>query len=107
MAVLKSFIMGPGEQFVMMPGVSVMPTWFVASWDSLVHHLLLVAQSTAKGLVRSGWMMSVVMEESLHCFNVDTQVMESKTAVTVKMQVWFVSKPRRKNFLPQVKNPLY
>ena len=68
MAVLKVCIMEPVEQFVTMTGISMMPTWFVASWDSLVHPLFLTMQETAKGPVISGWIMSIVMEESFHCF---------------------------------------
>ena len=94
-AVLKSSIMELGEQFVMITGTSMMPTWFVASWDSLVHPLLLLKQHMGKELVRSGWMRSVVMEQSLHCLNVRTEVGELTTVATVKMQVWFVSKTRR------------
>ena len=73
----------------------MMPTWFVASWDSLVHTLLFLEQDMAQGLVRSGWMTSVVKEQSLHCLNVRTEVGELTTVATMKMQVWIVSKTRR------------
>ena len=97
MAALKFITVGPGAQYVMIIGISMMPTWFVVSWDSLEPLPLLVLQNTVRGLILPGWMMSIVMEMRVHCLIVLMKDGEKKTVAIVRMQVWNASKRRREN----------
>ena len=97
MAALKFITVEPGARYVMMIGISRMPTWFVVSWDSLGPRQLLVLQNTVKVLILPGWMMSSVMEMRVHCLIVRMQDGEQKTVAIERMQVWNASKRRREN----------
>jgi len=56
-----------GAQCVMITGISMMPTWCVVSLVSPAHLLLLAVHDMVRVPIQSGWMMSIVEEERLHC----------------------------------------
>ena len=89
MAVLRFITVGDGAQCAMIRGISMMLMWCVVSWASLVHPGLPRLQSTVRGLVLSGWMMSNVKEERDRCYSVLTEGGDRHLAVIIaKMQVW-------------------
>ena len=51
MVVLKFITVDNGAPFVMMIGISVMPTWCVVSLVSPERHPILIAQVTVRGLI--------------------------------------------------------
>ncbi len=94
MAVLKFITMNDGAQCAMITGISMMLMWCVVSLVSLVQPLLLMVQSTVRGLGPSGWMMSSVKEERHRYLTVLMQGGDRVDVVTARMQVWSASKIR-------------
>ncbi len=98
MAVLKFSTMDDGEQCAMIAGISMMLMWYVASSASLVQPLLILEQSTVRGLVLSGWMMSPVKEKRHRYLTVlimgGARIIVFVTVVTTRMQGWSASKIR-------------
>ena len=74
-----------------MVGMSKTPMWFVDSLAFPMHHRLLIALNTVRGLVQSGWMMSTAKEERQCCLFVGSGAGEAITVAIMRMQVWFVT----------------
>ena len=70
MAELKFITTADGAQSVMMAGISMTLMWFAVSLVSPVRPRHHAARDMAKDLALSGWIMSVAVEQRLHCFTV-------------------------------------
>ena len=70
MAELKFITTADGAQSVMMAGISMTLMWFADSLVSPVRPRHLKMHSMAKDLTLSGWIMSLAVEQRLHCFTV-------------------------------------
>ena len=89
MAVLKFTTMDNGAQFAMISGISTMLMLYVASSASLVQPPIITMQSTVRGLVLSGWMMSTVKEERHRYSSALITGGDKHLAVgTARMQAW-------------------
>ena len=89
MAELKFTTAGNGAQCVMIPGISMMPTWRAVSLVSPAHPPSPVAHVTVAVLVLFGW-MPIVKEESLRSFLVPHMGdLEYLTVLITRTQVWF------------------
>ena len=91
MAELKFITTVNGAQCVMITGISMTLMWFADSLVSPVCPWHLIVHGMAKDLALSGWMMSIAMEQRLHCFTVHVMVWEHTTVSIVRMQVWSVT----------------
>jgi len=69
----------------------MMLTWCVVSLVSPAHPPLLRVHDTGRDLILSGWMMSTVKEERLHCFIVLMLAGETRIVAMARMLVWFVT----------------
>ena len=69
MAELKFITTANGAQSVMITGISMTLMWFADSLVSPVRPRHLIRHDMAKDLTLSGWMMSIAVEQRLHCFN--------------------------------------
>jgi len=78
-----------GAQCVMMTGKSMMPTGCVVSLVSPAYLLLLAAHDTFRVPILSGWMMSIVAEERLHCLIALVFILHGELldVTTARMQV--------------------
>ena len=70
MAELKFITTADGAQSVMMAGISMTLMWFADSLVSPVRPRYNAARDMAQDLTLSGWMMSLAVEQRLHCFTV-------------------------------------
>ena len=70
MAELKFITTADGAQSVMMAGISMTLMWFAVSLVSPVRLRHVRMHIMAKDLALSGWMMSLAVEQRLHCFTV-------------------------------------
>ena len=70
MAELKFITTADGAQSVMITGISMTLMWFAVSLVSPVRLRHVRVHIMAKDLALSGWMMSLAVEQRLHCFTV-------------------------------------
>ena len=70
MAELKFITTADGAQSVMITGISMTLMWFAVSLVSPVRPRHHAARDMAEDLALSGWIMSLAVEQRLHCFTV-------------------------------------
>ena len=86
MAELKFITTANGAQSVMITGISMTLMWFADSLVSPVRPRHLIVHDMAKDLTLSGWMMSIAVEQRLHCFTVHMLAGEHTTVAMARMQ---------------------
>ena len=86
MAELKFITTANGAQSVMITGISMTLMWFADSLVSPVRPRHLIVRDMAKDLTLSGWMMSIAVEQRLHCFTVHMLAGEHTTVAMARMQ---------------------
>ena len=91
MAELKFIMTANGAQCVMISGISMTLMWFAVSLVSPVRPRHHAARDMAEDLAISGWIMSIAVEQRLHCFTVDIMAGEYKTVAMTRMQAWSVT----------------
>ena len=90
LAVLRFTSVDSGEQCVMTTGIWERHMWCVANWATPVLPTLLTLEHSVVALVVSGWMMSIVEEESRRYLSVAIVDGEVITVAIGKMQGWSV-----------------
>ena len=91
MAELKFITTADGAQSVMMSGISMTLMWFAVSLVSPVRLRHVRGHIMAKDLTLSGWIMSIAVEQRLHCFTVHMLAGEHRTVAIARMQAWSVT----------------
>ena len=86
MAELKFITTADGAQSVMMSGISMTLMWFAVSLVSPVRPRHLMRHDMAKDLTLSGWMVSIALEQRLHCLTVHIMAGEYTTVAMTRMQ---------------------
>ena len=78
-------------QCVMITGISMMLTWFVANLVSPTHRHIAMMLIMVRDPTLSGWMTSVAVEEKLRYLVALTGAGELLTATMARTQVYFVT----------------